>query len=312
MAMLILRHLEHIRRRLPAPVLTLGNFDGVHRGHQESVRRLVARGQTVNGTAVVLTFSPHPTAVLAPEHAPRLLTDWRGRVDRIAAAGADVVLFERFTRAFSEIGATDFVRRLLVERLGVHTVVVGHRVSFGHHREGTAESLQRFGTQFGFHVEIVGPVEVDGVVASSSAVRAAVRGGDLAAARAYLGRAPSVAGRVRHGQHRGKGLGFPTANLHVDTMVLPPDGVYAVRVNVDGYRHPGFANLGFNPTFTEHAHRLEAHLFDFEGDLYGRRIEVEFIKRLRGEIQFASVQALVEQIGRDAAAAHQALADGDR
>jgi len=309
MAMLILRHLEHIRRRFPAPVLTLGNFDGVHRGHQEILRRLVARAREINGTTVVLTFSPHPTAVLAPARAPRLLTDWRGRVERIAAAGADVVVFERFTRRFSEITATDFVRRFLVEQLGVHTVVVGHRVSFGYQREGSAESLQRFGAQFGFHVDIVGPVEVEGVVVSSSAVRAAIRAGDLASARASLDRTPSVAGRVVQGQRRGKGLGFPTANLHISNMVLPPDGVYAVRVDVGGRQYPGVANLGFNPTFTEHAHRLEAHLFDFDGNLYGRRIEVGFVRRLRGETKFASVQALVEQIARDAAAARLALAD---
>ena len=259
----------------------------------------------------MLTFRPHPTAVLAPARAPRLLTDWRGRIERIATAGANIVIIQRFTRAFSEISAADFVRRFLVEALGVHTVVVGHRVSFGHNREGTAESLQRFGTQYGFHVDIVGPVEVDGVVVSSSVVRHAIGAGDLDRARAYVGRAPSVAGRVVAGQRRGKNLGFPTANLRVAGMVLPPDGVYAVRVDVGGSQHPGVANLGFNPTFSEHAHRLEAHLFDFDADLYGQRIEVSFIKRLRGETKFASVQALVEQIARDAADARRALAAGD-
>jgi riboflavin kinase/FMN adenylyltransferase len=305
--MLILRHLERVGRRFRAPVLTLGNFDGVHRGHQEILRRLVACAQAIQGTPVVLTFRPHPTALLAPALAPRLLTDWRGRIGRIAATGADTIIIERFTRAFAEISAADFVRRFLVEALGVHTVVVGHRVSFGHHREGTAGSLRRFGAYYGFHVDIVAPVEVDNVVVSSSAVRHAISAGDLDRARAYLGCAPSVAGRVVHGRRRGKQLGFPTANLRISGMVLPPDGVYAVWVHVGDIRHPGVANLGFNPTFSEHEHHLEAHLFDFHADLYGRRIEVGFVKRLRGEIKFANVQALAEQIARDAAAARLAL-----
>ncbi len=309
--MLIVRHLERVGRRLPNPVLTLGNFDGVHRGHQEILRRVVTHARDIQGTPVVLTFRPHPTAVLAPARAPRLLTDWRGRVERIVATGVETVIIQRFTHAFSEISAADFVRRFLVDALGVHTVLVGHRVSFGHKREGTAESLQRFGIQHGFHVDIVGPVEVDSVVVSSSAVRQAIGAGELDRARAYLGCAPSVAGRVVTGQRRGKRLGFPTANLHVTGVMLPPDGVYAVRVNVAGSLHPGVANLGFNPTFSEHAHRLEAHLFDFDDDLYGKRIEVGFIKRLRGETKFANVQALVEQITADAAAARQALADAE-
>ena len=309
--MLILRQLERVGRRFPAPVLTLGTFDGVHRGHQEILRRLVACARGIHGTAIVLTFRPHPTAVLAPARAPVLLTDWRRRIEQIAEAGADTLIVERFTRAFSEISAADIVRRFLVDTLGVRTIIVGHRVSFGHNREGTAESLRRFGAQYGFGVDIVGPVEVDGVVVSSSAVRRAISAGDLVRARAYLGQAPSVAGRVVPGQRRGKSLGFPTANLRVGGTVLPPDGVYAVRVNVGGRQHPGVANLGFNPTFSEHAHRLEAHLFDFDADLYGQRIDVSFVKRLRGETKFANVQALIAQIALDAEAARRALADAE-
>jgi riboflavin kinase/FMN adenylyltransferase len=305
--MVILRHLGHVGRRFPAPVLAFGNFDGVHRGHQQILRRVVARARSIQGTPVVLTFRPHPAAVLAPGGAPALLTDWRGRLERIAATGADICIIQRFTRAFSEISAADFVRRVLVDGLGVHTVVAGEGVRFGHDREGTAERLRGFGTQYGFHVDIVGPVEIDGVIVSSTAVRQAMGAGDLERARAYLGRAPSAAGRVVAGRQRGKQLGFPTANLRIGGMVLPPDGVYAVWVHVGDRRHGGVANLGFNPTFSEHEHHLEAHLFDFDADLYGRRIEVGFVKRLRGETRFANVQALAEQIARDVTAARQAL-----
>jgi len=163
--------------------------------------------------------------------------------------------------------------------------------------------------RYGFHVDIVGPVEVEDAVVSSSAVRGAISSGDLDRARAYLGRAPSVAGRVVLGHQRGKGLGFPTANLRIVGMVLPPDGVYAVRVHLRGSEYSGVANLGFKPTFSEHEHSLEAHLFDFDAALYGQRIEVSFIKRLRGETKFANVQALVEQIAFDAAAARRILAE---
>ena len=306
--MLLLRHIERVDRRFTAPVLTLGNFDGVHRGHQEILQRVVATARALRGTAVAMTFQPHPTTVLAPTRAPLLLTDWRARVERIAAAGVDVLIVQRFTHAFSTVTADAFVQRFLVERLGVHTVVVGHRVSFGHNRAGSADTLQELGARYGFAVDVIGPVEVDGLAVSSSAVRQAIGNGALERARALLGRAASVSGRVVHGFHRGQTLGFPTANLRLAGLVLPPDGVYAVRTRIGETWHPGVANLGFNPTFQTHERSLEAHLFDFRGDLYGKRAEVCFVQRLRGEIKFPNVQALVEQITRDAANARRALA----
>lgn len=306
--MVLLRHLERVGRRFAAPpVLTLGNFDGVHRGHQQILHRLVCRAREVGGTAVALTFHPHPAAVLSPASAPQLITDWRARVERIAAAGIDAIIVQRFTRAFSAVTADDFVRRLLVAGLGVHTIVVGHRVAFGHGRAGGAETLARLGAECGFAVEVVGPVEVDGILVSSSAVRRAVSAGDLDRARSLLGRAPSACGRVVHGHHRGKALGFPTANLRVAGLVLPPDGVYAVRARVHGVERPGVANLGFNPTFQAHERSLEVHVFDFDADLYGERIEIGFVRRLRGEMRFPNPHALAQQIAHDVAAARQAL-----
>ncbi len=307
--MLLLRNLERVGRRFPVPVLTLGNFDGVHLGHQAILRRLVTTARTLGGSAVVLTFQPHPAAVLAPTHAPRLITDWRTRVDLIAAMGVDATIVQHFTRAFSQISAEEFVRRFLVAGLGVRAVVVGHRVSFGHARGGSAETLRDLGTQWGFDVEVIGPVEVNGVLASSSAVRRAIGAGDFAGAHALLGRIPSVVGRVIHGHHRGHMIGFPTANLRIAGLSLPPDGVYAVRALVSGVPREGVANLGFNPTFQEHERSLEVHVFDLNEDLYGSRIEVRFARRLRGEVKFPNVQALAEQIARDAAAARQALAE---
>ena len=307
--MVLLRHLARVGRRFSAPVLTLGSFDGVHYGHQQILRRLVEVARGMHGQAVVLTFHPHPAAVLAPEHAPRLITDWRGRVEHIAACGVDAIIVQHFTRTFAEITAEDFVRRFLVDGLGVRAVIVGHRVSFGHKRSGHAATLRQLGAQYGFAVEVIGPVEVDGMLVSSSAVRRAISHGELQRAALLLGRTPSIAGRVVHGHHRGKGLGFPTANLRISRLVVPPDGVYAVRVRVRGTEWwPAVANLGFNPTFHQHERSLEAHLFDFQGELYGQRIEIAFVQRLRGEERFPTPQALAQQIARDVETARQALA----
>ena len=170
--MLVLRHLELTGRRFPTPIVTLGNFDGVHRGHQEILQRLVTRARAAQGTAVVLTFHPHPAAVLAPGRSPHLITDWRARVERIAETGVDVIIVQRFTPAFATVTAEDFVRRFLVARLGAHMIVVGHRVSFGHNRRGNAEVLQRLGAESGLAVEVVGAVEVEGMLVSSSARKA--------------------------------------------------------------------------------------------------------------------------------------------
>jgi len=305
--MLLLRNLVRVGRRFDAPVLTLGNFDGVHRGHQEILRRLVETAHAVGGQALVLTFQPHPTSVLAPQRAPRLITDWRSRMERIAAFNVDAIIVQHFTPAFAAITAEDFVRRLLVEGLGVREVIVGHRVSFGHNRSGHATTLRDLGKRYGFGVEVVGPVEVAGHLVSSSAIRHAIAAGEIDRAQLLLGCPPSAAGRVIHGYHRGKSLGFPTVNLRVTKLVLPPDGVYAVKVRAHGQQWPGVANLGFNPTFEQHERSLEAHLFDFEGDLYSQRVEIAFVQRLRGEQKFASPQALAKQIARDVEAARHVL-----
>ena len=306
--MLLLRHLDRVGRRFPAPTLTLGNFDGVHRGHQEIIRRLVEAARADGGQALVLTFHPHPGHVLHPAHPPRLVMDWRTRVAHLGQLGVDAVIVQRFSRRFAALTADEFVRHWLVEGLGVRRVVVGHRVGFGHNRSGTAEVLRRLGVEWGFDVEIVGPIEVAGMLASSSAVRQAISEGDFDRARILLGRPHSVIGRVIHGHHRGRTLGFPTANLRVAGLILPPDGVYAVRAHVGTAGYQGVANLGFNPTFQDHERSLEVHLFDVNADFYGQRLEVTFVHRLRGEKRFATVHALAEQIARDAAAARRVLA----
>jgi riboflavin kinase / FMN adenylyltransferase len=305
---LVYRHLGRIGRHFPAPVLTLGVFDGVHLGHQAILRRVAEHADTIGGTPVALTFVPHPAAVLAPTSVPPMLTDWRDRAALLAAHAVPNVILQRFTRSFASIEAEDFVSRFLIDGLGVEAIIVGHRVRFGRGGRGDVALLEELGRQCNVHVEVIGPVSLDGVPVSSSAVREAVLAGDLATAEKLLNRPHAVSSRVVHGRHRGRTLGFPPANMATAGLALPANGVYAVRSCVGERRLTGVANIGTNPTFQESQRSLEVHLFDFEGDIYGRRMQVEFVRRLRGEVKFPNPQALIEQISRDVTAARDVLA----
>jgi len=315
----LIRHIASHPRRFAAPVVTLGNFDGVHRGHQAILARVVAEARARGTDGVAITFHPHPTSVLRPQAAPSLLTPLREKVRWTAASGVDVLVLQHFTRAFAMLEPETFVERFLVTRLQVARVIVGHSVNFGHQRRGNATLLERLGGRLGFDVEVIGPVEVDGHVVSSSLVRRVIESGDVRLAAALLGRPYAVVGRVVVGKRRGATLGFPTVNVRAPVGLHPPDGVYAVRVEVEAQRgrggadcaaihRDGVANIGRNPTFGDNARTLEAHLFEFNGDVYGRRCRVVFVERLRGEIAFTGVDALVAQIRRDADAARAVLA----
>ncbi len=303
----LIRDIEKSCRRFRAPVLALGNFDGVHRGHQAILERLVAEARRLGGEAVVMTFAPHPEAVLRPGSKLRLLSGTRDKIERIAAAGIDVLLLQRFNRRFAAISAEDFFRSYLVGRIGVAKIVAGYRVGFGHARRGDARMLERLGREAGVEVAIVGPIEVEGYQVSSSAIRRFVERGEMELAAKLLGRPHSLSGRVVRGEGRGATLGFPTANVGGTRGLMPPAGVYAVRVEVSGKEYNGIANLGTKPTFGGERPGLEAHIFDFEGDLYGRRIRVSFISYLRQEAAFPSPQALARQIAADAARARSLL-----
>ena len=305
----VIRHITTCPRRFDAPVLTLGNFDGVHRGHQAIFARVVAEARARGGAAMAITFTPHPMTVLRPEKAPPTLTSLRDKLALIDETGIDVVILKRFTRAFAAVTAPEFVERFIVGAIGAAKLVVGHSVSFGRDRAGNANLLQDLGARFGFEVEVIGPVEVDGHEVSSSAARRAVSAGDVRLAATLLGRPHRLSGRIVHGKHRGKTIGFPTANVAVRAGMFPPDGVYAVTAEIDGERRPAVANVGRNPTFGPDAPRtLEAYIFDFDRDVYGRRCQVGFIERLRGEITFASVDELIAQIRADAEQARAILA----
>ncbi len=307
--MRIIRHIATHPRRFDGPVLTLGNFDGVHRGHRAILARVVSEARRMGGEAVAMTFAPHPIAVLRPERAPAVLTCLRHKAELIAAAGIDVLLLHRFTHAFAQLTPEEFVDRFVVGRLGARKVVVGYSVTFGHDRRGNATVLRELGARAGFEVEIVGPVQVTSHVASSSAVRRAIAAGDMPLASDLLGRDHRVVGRVARGHRRGVTIGFPTANVRVRQGMYPPNGVYAVIGRTAYGCHGGVANIGHNPTFGDRAPRtLEVHLFDFDGDLYGQRCDVAFVERLRSETRFPSAEALAAQIQRDAEQARAVLA----
>jgi len=305
--MKVIRHLGGEFRPSGA-VVTLGNFDGVHVGHQAVLARLAVHARRDALPSVAITFHPHPASVLAPERAPLALTTLGQRLERLAAAGLDAVVLQRFSLALARVDARSFAREVLVERLGARTVVIGHSTRFGRGREGNAERLRELGEEFGFSVDVVAPVDVDGRAVSSSAIRGAIAAGDLETGARMLGRPHSICGRVVRGQRRGATLGIPTANLRPRGLQLPPDGVYAVRARLADTWWNAAANVGFNPTFGGRERTLEAHLLDFAGgDLYGKRLEIAFIERLRGEIRFPDPEVLVRQIREDIEAARRLL-----
>lgn len=304
---------------LPAPVAAIGIFDGVHRGHQAILRRASARARALRGAPVAVTFFPHPSVVLRPAEAPPpLLTSLDQRLREFARCGIRAAWVIPFTRAFCRWPPERFVRRVLLDGLRVREVVVGHDFGFGSGRSGTVGTLRRLGRRHGFQVHVVAPVRLGRSRISSRVLRALIRRGKLAQARRMLGRSAAVTGRVVRGSGRGRRLGFATANLRLESGVLPPMGVYAVRAallskgtryTVPGPWFSGMANLGVRPTFRESGRTplLEVHLFGLRRPLYGARLEVEFHRWLRPERRFASPQALAAQLARDSRSAKLAL-----
>ena len=297
--MRIVRGVKNYSEKLPNPVLTLGNFDGVHLGHQAIFRKVVDRAAEIGGTSIAFTFEPHPLKVLAPERSPKLLNTFHGKMELFEAAGIEVVICANFTREFADQNPEDFARDVLHKKIGVREVYVGYDYAFGKGREGSIESLKEMGKTYGFKVGVVDAVQVDGTVVSSSTIRDLVSAGRVSEAVPFLGRRYTIEGEVVRGSHRGHSLGFPTANLRISNELLPAYGVYAVLATVDGLRLKGVASIGVRPTFDTGSVSVEVYLFDYAGDLYGKQITVSFVKRLRGEEKFPSAESLVRQIRKD-------------
>ncbi len=305
--MRIVRGIKNFTERLPNPVLTLGNFDGVHLGHQAIFRKVVERAREIGGTSVAFTFEPHPLKVLSPERSPQLLNTFHGKLRLFETAGIEVVICANFTRVFADQHPEDFAREVLYKQIGVKEVYVGYDYAFGKGREGSIESLKRMGQTYGFKVGVIEPVQVDGVVVSSSTIRDLITGGRVEEGARLLGRYYTIEGEVVHGSHRGHTLGFPTANIKSANELLPAFGVYAVLARVEGRTLKGVASIGIRPTFDGGPVSMEVFLFEFREDLYGKEMEVAFVKRLRGEEKFSDVEALVRQIQKDVQSAREAL-----
>ena len=295
--------------KLRASIVALGNFDGFHLGHQAVVGRAIQRGFHERRPVIVATFDPHPVRFFKPDLPPFRLTTLDQREALFAHAGADAMLVFEFNEALRSTSAEDFVTELLAKRIGAAGVVTGDDFTFGKARGGNAELLRTLGEQHGVVAETVAPVLLEGERISSGRIREALEAGDTATATHLLSRDFAIEGVVQRGDARGRELGYPTANLALGDYQRPKYGIYAVRVTLDdGSEHPGVASLGVRPTFDPPQELLEAHLLDFDGDLYGRRIEVALHGFIRDEKKFDGIDALVAEMRDDEAQARKLLA----
>ncbi|GAK56901.1 riboflavin biosynthesis protein RibF [Candidatus Vecturithrix granuli] len=298
--MKIFSTLQEVTEIFPTPILTMGNFDGVHFGHQHIFRLVCERAQHLQGTSMVLTFDPHPQKILFPDREFFLINHIEEKIEILRQIGIDVLVCMKFTLAFSQQNPKDFVREVLVNTLHVHEIYVGYDSRFGQHQQGDPEALIRWGQFYGFGVTIIPPISKDGSIVSSTKIRQLIREGNLEEASRLLNRPYAIDGRVISGVRRGSTLlGYPTANIEILHELIPKRGVYICRVLWKTYSYSAVVNIGVNPTFHHQHTSVEAHLLDFQGNLYGERLKVIFLKRIRDEISFPDHNALAAQIAQD-------------
>ena len=297
--MKIVRGTKNISGPFTYPVVALGNFDGVHVGHQILFKKAAEIASEKKGTSIAFTFEPHPLKVIAPEKVPPLLTHFHKKMELIEACNIDSVICADFTRQFADQRPRDFSENILKGKIGAKEVVVGFDYAFGRGREGTIPYLKKMGEEFGFVVHVVDPFQLDGLTVSSSHVRELIEAGNMESARKFLGRHYSIVGPVISGHKTGQAIGFPTANIDTSKVQIPGTGVYAVRMIYQDNSFDAVANIGFNPTFHRDRLSVEVHIFDFNQVIYGKEVEVEFISRIRSEIEFKSKDELVVQIKKD-------------
>lgn len=288
---------------------TIGNFDGVHIGHKKIISSVKKEAVEKGLSSCVITFHPHPQKVLQNIDVP-LLVPIRERLKLLELQGVDYVACYTFTRELSRISAKDFITDTLVGKLNLKHLIVGPDFSFGRRREGNARLLKVMGEEYGFETKVLGPALIDGEVVSSSAVRNLIREGNVKKASKFLGYDFYIEGQVKEGQRRGTKIGFPTLNLDTDWDILPKVGVYATRAYIDEERKESITNVGYRPTFGSDELLVETHVFDFDRDIYGKRVRVEFVDRVRDEKKFDGADALVEQIKKDVGRVKGILAIG--
>ncbi len=304
----IIRGLESLNKSYPNTVLTIGNYDGIHLGHQKILSMVLKRAEEIGGTSMVMSFDPHPVKVLAPERNIKLLTTPEEKARLIEAMGIDVLLYVRFNKEFSRVLPDDFLHDVLVEKIHVKEIIVGANYAFGKNKKGTIDLLRRRGEKYDFSVKAVRDVMVHSHIVSSSAIRSLLLKGAVSEVSNFLGRAYSVEGTVIKGKGRGRSiLHIPTANISTPVEIAPKEGVYAVKVGLKGSMYDGVANIGKNPTFGNAEVSYEVHLFNFDGDLLGKNLRIYFIDRIRGERTFPDPVSLGKQIRDDIEQAKELL-----
>jgi len=288
------------------PVVTIGNFDGCHIGHQKIFQRVKFHAARLGGVSVAFTFDPHPASVLKGV-TPQLIFTLEEKIEAIRCIGIDFLIVVPFTREFADTPPELFIKDIILGRVGAKGVVVGHDFLFGKKAKGNIPFLKRMGEERGFFVECVDAVKSEGTVVSSTCIRKMILSGDVSGASRLMKFPFRIRGPVIHGMARGRGLGFPTANVKPDKELIPAYGVYAVYVHMDGKQWEGVVNIGNNPTFGDTGTSIEAFIFDFDGDLYGRELTLEFVEYIRGEIKFADKEYLIEQMNTDCKTAREIL-----
>lgn len=297
--MLVYSHIVNIAEKYKNNVVVLGTFDGVHIGHQKIIKRAIELAQQIGGKSIVFTFSNHPLEIIAPERAPKRISTNVGKEHDLEALGIDILMNIPFTQKFADISPSDFLK-LLKDNLSPKYIVVGPNCTFGYKGEGTPQFLRDMASKYGFIAEIPQAAYMHNKIISSSRVRHAIADGELELANELLGHPFTIAGKVEHGEHRGHQLGVPTANVYVsDKYLLPPDGVYIVTVTLAGKKYEGVANVGDNPTFNIVSRRVEVNILDFNQNIYGEVIQIHFLKKLRDEKKFYSIDELLSQMKND-------------
>jgi riboflavin kinase / FMN adenylyltransferase len=299
----IFRHIEEPKLSASRTVVTLGNFDGVHLGHQALIRHTVEEGKRLGVPSVVLTFEPHPLKLLAPARAPKLILLHKDKMRLFQSFGVDIVVIQNFDESFAALEAPDFVRSFLVERLRSKKLWVGRDLRFGKGRKGAVENLVQWGTRYDFEVGTVEPIVVDQERVSSSRIRQLVEEGRVEEATPLLGRYHFVSGKVVSGHRRGRELGFPTANIASRNEVLPQDGIYATLLQIGEESLSSVSSVGVNPTFGPAARTIESFVLNFDRSIYGESVRLSFVKRIREEKKFDSVEQLISQMRGDVTAA---------
>jgi len=309
----LITDLNDITTPYPNAVVTIGNFDGVHKGHQAILHQVIEKAEAINGTSVAITFEPHPLKVLSDEGAPPLITLYEQKVELIEQAGIDVLICTPFTQSFAALSAESFIEDILIHKIGMKAIVIGKDYQFGKNRRGSVAFLREYAKAYAIEVLVADWIPVSAQIPdriSSTRVREIVMEGRVEEARHLLGRYYQIRGEVVTGRQRGGPmLGFPTANIQLVDELCPKMGVYAVTVEWKKKKYKGVANIGYAPTFDDHLFTVEVHLFDFKDDIYGETIKVNFIQRIRDEKRFSGIEELSAQISRDIESAHTRLAD---